>query len=983
MSKEFIKIGGARQHNLKNLTLSIPRDKLVVITGLSGSGKSSLAFDTIYAEGQRKYVESLSAYARQFLDQMEKPEVDYIEGLSPAIAIEQRGAASNPRSIIATTTEIYDYLRLLFANVGQPHCPVSGEPISRQTTSDIVDKILSLPAKTRVMLLAPVVVKQKGEFRDVIERLAREGFVRARVDGEFVELSSNVRVKLDPKQRHSIDAIVDRLVIDDKIRVRLGDSVETALKWGDGRLTLLQQPGEVPVADAGAWTESVHSNRNYSPTTGQSFEPPTPKHFSFNSPIGACPVCHGLGQKMVFDPALVVPDQDKTLENGAVLPWRRGAKRMIIHYKALLRGVAKHFGQDMETPWKDLPADFREKVLRGTGEEEISFNFWRAGKTSVVKKPFEGIIPNLERLYVESESEFTKNRLKSFMNPEPCDACHGRRLKPEVLAVTLGNAPSKPGSKVPGLSIMDVCALSVSQADLFFAELKLTDFQQKIAVEPIREIRSRLGFLKNVGLDYLTLDRESGTLSGGEAQRIRLATQIGAGLVGVLYILDEPSIGLHQRDNERLLQSLEGLRNLGNSVLVVEHDDETIRRADYVLDLGPGAGVRGGELVAAGSVAEIEANPRSLTGQYLKGELKIAVPKTRIKPSPEKGWLEILGATENNLKNIDARIPLGVFTVVTGVSGSGKSTLVDDILRRALFRKFYGSKEQPGKHRLMRGIETLDKVIVIDQTPIGRTPRSNPATYTGMFNQIRDLFAKLPAAKIRGYEAGRFSFNVKGGRCEKCEGDGLIKIEMHFLPPIYVTCEACNGRRYNRETLEIHFKGMNIADVLDMTVDEAATFFRAVPKIYEPCLTLGEVGLGYVRLGQAGTTLSGGEAQRIKLAGELSRRATGHTLYILDEPTTGLHFHDVAKLLDVLFKLRNAGNTLLIIEHNLDVIKTADWVIDLGPEGGTGGGQIVAEGPPEKIARTTGSHTGKYLRHLLYPGMAQVKLEPVMANPVG
>jgi excinuclease ABC subunit A len=957
MSKEFIRIGGARQHNLKNLTLSIPRDKLVVITGLSGSGKSSLAFDTIYAEGQRKYVESLSAYARQFLDQMEKPEVDYIEGLSPAIAIEQRGAASNPRSIIATTTEIYDYLRLLFANVGQPHCPVSGEPISRQTTSDIVDKILSLPPKTRVMLLAPVVVKQKGEFRDVIERLAREGFVRARVDGEFVELSSNVRVKLDPKQRHSIDAIVDRLVIDDKIRVRLGDSVETALKWGDGRLTLLQQPGDVPVADAGAWSESVHSNRNYSPTTGQSFEPPTPKHFSFNSPIGACPVCHGLGQKMVFDAALVVPDQDKTLENGAVLPWRRGAKRMIIHYKALLRGVAKHFGQAMETPWKDLPEDFRKKVLRGTGEEEIEFSFWRAGKTSVAKKPFEGIIPNLERLYVESESEFTKNRLKSFMNPEPCDACNGRRLKPEVLAVTLGNAAPKPGSKVPGLSIMDVCALSVSQADVFFADLKLTDFQQKIAIEPIREIRSRLGFLKNVGLDYLTLDRESGTLSGGEAQRIRLATQIGAGLVGVLYILDEPSIGLHQRDNERLLQSLEGLRNLGNSVLVVEHDEETIRRADYVLDLGPGAGVRGGELVAAGSIAEIEATERSLTGQYLKGELKIAVPKTRIKPSPEKGWLEILGATENNLKNIDARIPLGAFTVVTGVSGSGKSTLVDDILRRALFRKFYGSKEQPGKHRLMRGIETLDKVIV-------------------MFNHIRDLFAKLPAAKIRGYEAGRFSFNVKGGRCEKCEGDGLIKIEMHFLPPIYVTCEACNGRRYNRETLEIHFKGMNIADVLDMTVDEAATFFRAVPKIYEPCLTLGEVGLGYVRLGQAGTTLSGGEAQRIKLAGELSRRATGHTLYILDEPTTGLHFHDVSKLLDVLFKLRNAGNTLLIIEHNLDVIKTADWVIDLGPEGGAGGGQIVAEGPPEKIARTTGSHTGKYLRPLLYPGMAHTSIAP-------
>jgi excinuclease ABC subunit A len=964
MAKEFIKIGGARQHNLKNLSLSIPRDKLVVITGLSGSGKSSLAFDTIYAEGQRKYVESLSAYARQFLDQMQKPDVDFIEGLSPAIAIEQRVSGANPRSIIATTTEIYDYLRLLFANVGQPHCPVSGQPISRQTTSDIVDKILALPPKTRVVLLAPVVVKQKGEFRDVIERLAREGFVRARVDGEAVELSYNVRVKLDPKQRHTIEAVVDRLVIDDKVRIRLSDSVETALKWGDGRLALLQQSGET-AAGNNMWAESMHSNRNFSPATGQSFDPPTPKHFSFNSPLGACPVCHGLGQKLVFDEHLIVPDPEKSLEKGAVLPWRRGAKRLLVYYKALLRGMAQHYGQKLETPWKDLPEDFRGKLLHGAGDEEIPFTFFRAGKISQAKKTFEGIIPHLQRLYLESESEFTKNRLTSFMNPQPCDACAGRRLKPEILAVTLGD--SLPGRAVPGHSIMDVCALSVEQADVFFAELNLTEFQRKIAAELIKEIRSRLSFLKNVGLAYLTLDRESGTLSGGEAQRIRLATQIGAGLVGVLYILDEPSIGLHQRDNERLLASLEGLRDLGNSVLVVEHDADTIRRADYVLDLGPGAGVRGGELVAAGTVADIEANPRSLTGQYLKGDLKIAVPKTRLKASLERGWLEVLGATENNLKNIDARIPLGAFTVVTGVSGSGKSTLVDDILRRALFRKFYGSKEQPGKHRLLRGFESLDKVIVIDQTPIGRTPRSNPATYTGMFNQIRDLFAKLPAAKIRGYEAGRFSFNVKGGRCEKCQGDGLIKIEMHFLPPIYVTCEACNGRRYNRETLEIHYKGMNIADVLDMTVDEAVTFFRAVPKIYEPCLTLAEVGLGYVRLGQSATTLSGGEAQRVKLAAELSRKATGHTLYILDEPTTGLHFHDVAKLLDVLFKLRNTGNTLLIIEHNLDVIKTADWVLDLGPEGGDAGGRIVAEGPPEKIARNPQSYTGQYLRHILFP----------------
>ncbi|MGZ4965096.1 MAG: excinuclease ABC subunit UvrA, partial [Limisphaerales bacterium] len=857
MAQEFIKIGGARQHNLKNLTLSIPRDKLVVITGLSGSGKSSLAFDTIYAEGQRKYVESLSAYARQFLDQMEKPEVDFIEGLSPSIAIEQRSSGSNPRSIIATTTEIYDYLRLLFANIGQAHCPTSGEPITQQTTSDIVDKILALPVKTRVMVLAPVVSQQKGEFRDVIERLAREGFVRARVDGQIVELSANVRVKLDAKQRHTIEAVVDRLVIDEKIRVRLSDSVETALKWGEGRLLLLQQPEGTDI-----WNETLYSNRNYSPATGMSFDTLTPKHFSFNSPMGACPVCHGIGQKMVFDEHLVVPDVDKSLEKGAVLPWRRGNKRMIVYYKSMLKGLAEQFKQSMEVPWRDLPEDFRRKLLRGTGEEEFEFTFWRAGKASKIKRPFEGVIPNLERLYAESESEFTKNRLKAFMNPQPCDACGGRRLKPEVLAVTVGDK-QVPGRKpqLPGLSIMDVCALSVLRADEFFAGLKLTDFQLKIAAELIKEIRARLGFLKNVGLGYLTLDRESGTLSGGEAQRIRLATQIGAGLVGVLYILDEPSIGLHQRDNDRLLKSLEGLRNLGNSVLVVEHDEDTIRRADYILDLGPGAGVRGGELVAAGTLKEIEANSRSLTGQYLKGELKINVPKHRVKPSPEKGWLEVIGATENNLKNIDARIPLGTLTCVTGMSGSGKSTLVDDILRRALFRKFYGSKEHPGAHKALRGFETLDKVIVIDQTPIGRTPRSNPATYTGMFNQIRDLFAKLPAAKIRGYEAGRFSFNVKGGRCEKCQGDGLIKIEMHFLPPVYVTCESCNGRRYNRETLEINYKGMNIADVLDMTVDEAVTFFRAIPKIYDPCLTLAEVGLGYVRLGQSATTLSGGEAQ--------------------------------------------------------------------------------------------------------------------------
>jgi excinuclease ABC subunit A len=968
MSKDFIRIGGAREHNLKNLTLEIPRDKLVVITGLSGSGKSSLAFDTIFAEGQRKYIESLSAYARQFLDQLQKPDVDYIEGLSPAIAIEQRSSGSNPRSTIATTTEIYDHLRLLYAHVGQPHCPDSGEPISAQSSTQIVDKLMALPVRTKLMILAPVVREQKGEFRDVIERLAREGFVRARVDGELVELAANTRVKLEPTKKHTIEAVVDRLVIDEKIRVRLADSVETALKWGEGVFTTLHQ---LPVAaDTISWTETLHSNRMFSPATGKSFEPPTPKHFSFNSPSGACPVCHGLGQKMVFDEGLIVPDPEKSLEDGAIQPWKRlGGKRMVVYYKALLKGVAAHYNQSVETPWVKLPEDFRRVVLHGSGEVEMDFNFWRAGKVSKLTKPFEGVIPNLERLYTESESEFTRNRLKTVMSPQFCDACQGRRLKPEVLAVTLGGVESEAqntnAKKPPGLSIADVCALSVDQAIDFFTTLKITEFQQKIAGEVIKEIRARLGFLKNVGLGYLTLNRESGTLSGGEAQRIRLATQIGAGLVGVLYILDEPSIGLHQRDNDRLLTVLKGLRDLGNSVIVVEHDEDTIRQADWILDLGPGAGVHGGEVVAAGALPEILKNPKSLTAKYLRGEDSISVPKERVKPSTERGWMEVLGARENNLKNIDVRIPIGTFTCITGVSGSGKSTLVDDILRRALFRKFFGSKERPGEHRELRGWEGYEKVIVIDQTPIGRTPRSNPATYTGMFNVIRDLFATLPAAKVRGYDAGRFSFNVKGGRCEKCEGDGVLKIEMNFLPPVYVTCEACNGKRYNRETLEINFKGLNIADILNLTVDEAVTFFRAVPKIYDPCLVLAEVGLGYLRLGQAATTLSGGEAQRVKLATELGRKSRGRTLYLLDEPTTGLHFHDVSKLLEVLFKLRVYGNTLIVIEHNLDVIKTADWVIDLGPEGGAGGGEIVAQGPPEVIAKCERSQTGKYLARVL------------------
>jgi excinuclease ABC subunit A len=1000
MSKEFIKIGGAREHNLKNLSLSIPRDKLVVVTGLSGSGKSSLAFDTIYAEGQRKYVESLSAYARQFLDQLQKPDVDFIEGLSPAIAIEQRSSGSSPRSIIATTTEVYDYLRLLYAHIGKAHCPDTGVPISTQSTSDIVDKILALPPKTKVMLLAPVVRRQKGEFRDVFERLAREGFVRVRVDGEMMELGEQVaRIKLDKKKNHNIEAIVDRLVMDEKVRVRLGDSVETCLRLGEGVMFALHQLPEEPkvqspkskVAETtppvthhasritAEWIETLHSNKMCSPATGKSYDPPTPKHFSFNAPSGACATCHGLGQKMIFDEHLVVPNFDEPLES-AIQPWRRAGKRMNIYYKAMLRSVAGHFNVALETPWKDLPEDFKNVLLHGSGADNVEFKFWRGGKVSSIDRPFEGVLVNLERLATDSESEFMRNRLKQYMSPQFCDVCKGKRLKPEILAVTLGGESFKlqvasvqldklktknSKLKIPGHSIMDVCGLSVEKADEFFSALTLTEFEQKIAAEVVKEIRARLGFLKNVGLGYLTLDRESGTLSGGEAQRIRLATQIGAALVGVLYVLDEPSIGLHQRDNDRLLATLKGLRDLGNTVLVVEHDADTIRAADYILDLGPGAGVHGGELVAAGTLPEILAAKKSLTGQYLTGELSIAVPKKRKAPDKDRGWIEVLGCTENNLQDIDLRIPIGTLTCVTGVSGSGKSTMVSDILQRALFRKFFGSKERPGEHKALKGYEGLDKVIVIDQSPIGRTPRSNPATYTGMFNQIRDLFAQLPTSKVRGYAPGRFSFNVKGGRCEKCEGDGILKIEMNFLPPVYVTCEACVGKRYNRETLEISYKGKNIADVLDMTVDEGVDFFRAVPKIIAPIETLAQVGLGYIRLGQQATTLSGGEAQRVKLAAELARRATGRTLYILDEPTTGLHFHDVAKLLEVLFKLRDTGNTLIIIEHNLDVIKTADWIIDLGPEGGSGGGKIVAEGPPEKIVHVAGSHTGHYLKSVL------------------
>lgn len=945
MSTDWISIIGAREHNLKNISVRLPRNKMSVLTGLSGSGKSTLAFDTLYAEGQRKYVESLSAYARQFLEQMQKPDVDSIEGLSPAISIEQRTAGSNPRSTVATSTEIHDYFRLLFANIGKQHCPGCGRPVARQTAEEIALLLLRRQQGSKLHLLAPLVQGRKGRHEETFASARRQGYVRARIDGEETDLDAVPQ--LDLKRKHSIEVVVDRLVIGSDIKSRLTDSVEQALRAGNGvLLALIRAPGEV------AWQESVFSEKNACMACGLSFPTMQPRHFSFNSPYGACSACSGLGINMVFDEELLVPQPELSIEDGALPAWRRGGRRLIIYYNGLLRSLAQHYEFSLDTPYRELPERIRKIIMRGSGDELVQFGFWRGSHHHQYHKPFEGVIPNLERRLEETTSPDVKKRLRQYMTRRLCNACKGARLKPEVLAC-----------RVAEQSIADVTAFSVKQALAFFETMELTDQERLIAGEVIKEIRQRLRFLADVGLDYLTLDRESGSLSGGEAQRIRLATQIGSGLVGVLYVLDEPSIGLHHRDNQRLIGTLQRLRDLGNTVVVVEHDEAMIRQADYTVDLGPGAGRHGGKLVFAGTPAELLGCADSITAQYLNGELGVPVPVQRRSPNNE--WLTIEGARENNLKGINVRIPLGLFVCVTGVSGSGKSTLVDDILRRALSRHFYGARDLPGRHKAVRGLEHLDKVIVIDQSPIGRTPRSNPATYTGAFDLIRALFAELPMSRARGYKPGRYSFNVKGGRCEKCRGDGILEIEMHFLPDVHVTCISCRGRRYNAETLEILYKGRSIADILEMTIDEVLELFAPIPALRNKLQTLVDVGLGYLQLGQSATTLSGGEAQRVKLATELSRSATGRTLYLLDEPTTGLHFADVHRLLDVLHRLRAAGNTVLVVEHNPDVIKTADYIIDLGPEGGDMGGTIVSAGTPEEVAACAASHTGAMLRGIL------------------
>lgn len=930
-------IQGARQHNLKDIDVEIPRNKLVVVTGLSGSGKSSLAFDTIYAEGQRRYVESLSAYARQFLGQMDKPDVDLIEGLSPAISIDQKTTSRNPRSTVGTVTEIYDYLRLLFARVGRPHCPSCGKPISQQTVEQIADQILSLPEGTRIQVLAPVVRGRKGEHKKVIETIGKDGFIRIRVDGELHEVSD--ALNLDKNKKHNIDIVVDRISVRPDLAGRLSDSVQMALQYGEGIVFVDVIGGEV----------LMFSEKFSCIDCGISMEELAPRMFSFNSPFGACPGCEGLGTKQEIDPDLIL-DMDLSIDEGGLIPWRNSKSRW---RNAILQSVCDKYGINTEIPLKDLPGDHLDILVHGLGSELISFYYTNnAGRERMYEAPFEGLIGSLEQRYLESGSEWVKQDVEQYMSINTCQECKGRRLRPEVLGVTVGDK-----------NIMDVTEFSIQECLDFFESLQLTPREELIARQIVKEIRERLAFLVNVGLDYLALSRASATLSGGEAQRIRLATQVGSRLMGVLYILDEPSIGLHQRDNGKLLDSLKELRNLGNTLIVVEHDEETMAAADWIIDMGPGAGSHGGEVVAEGSWDDICAVPESITGQYLKGDRMIRVPRKRRKPNGN--WLTIKGAREHNLKNLDVQIPLGVFVAVTGVSGSGKSTLINDILYRKLSQVMNRARTKPGEHDAILGLEFIDKVIEIDQSPIGRTPRSNPATYTGAFDGIRDLFAMTNEAKVRGYNKGRFSFNVKGGRCEACKGDGILKIEMHFLPDVYVPCEVCKGKRYGRETLDVKYKGKSIADVLDMQVEEAVEFFQNVPKIYRRVQTLYDVGLGYVKLGQPATELSGGEAQRVKLATELSRRSNGKTLYLLDEPTTGLHFEDIRKLLTVLERLVDAGDTVVVIEHNLDVVKTADYVIDLGPEGGQGGGTIVAQGTPEEVAQVPESYTGQFLQKVL------------------
>ncbi|WP_100332315.1 excinuclease ABC subunit UvrA [Bacillus xiapuensis] len=938
MGIDKITVKGARANNLKNVDITIPRDQLVVLTGLSGSGKSSLAFDTIYAEGQRRYVESLSAYARQFLGQMDKPDVDAIEGLSPAISIDQKTTSRNPRSTVGTVTEIYDYLRLLFARIGRPICPVHGIEITSQTIEQMVDRIMQYEERTKIQVLSPLVSGRKGTHAKVLDEVKRQGYVRVRVDGEMREVEEEIA--LEKNKKHSIEVVIDRIVVKEGIESRLADSLEAALKLSEGNV----------IIDVIGQEELLFSEHHACPHCGFSIGELEPRMFSFNSPYGACPTCDGLGSKLKVDLDLVIPNKELSLREHAIAPWEPASSQ---YYPQLLEAVCRHYGIDMDRPVKDLPKEQLDKVLYGSGREKIYFRYENDfGQIRENHLVFEGVIGNVERRYRETSSDYIREQMEKYMAEQKCPTCKGYRLKKESLAV-----------KINGLHVSEVADYSIEEAQQFFAGLSLTDKEKQIAHMVLREIRERLGFLINVGLDYLTLSRSAGTLSGGEAQRIRLATQIGSRLTGVLYILDEPSIGLHQRDNDRLIRTMQEMRDIGNTLIVVEHDEDTMMAADYLIDVGPGAGVHGGEIVSAGTPKEVMADSNSLTGQYLSGEKFIALPQERRKPDGR--WIEITGARENNLKNVKVKFPLGVFTAVTGVSGSGKSTLVNDILHKALAQKLHKAKSKPGRHREVKGIEQLDKVIDIDQSPIGRTPRSNPATYTGVFDDIRDVFAATNEAKVRGYKKGRFSFNVKGGRCEACRGDGIIKIEMHFLPDVYVPCEVCHGKRYNRETLEVAYKGKNIADVLAMTVEDALEFFENIPKIKRKLQTIADVGLGYIKLGQPATTLSGGEAQRVKLASELHRRSTGRSFYILDEPTTGLHADDISRLLNVLQRLVENGDTVLVIEHNLDVIKTADYIIDLGPEGGDRGGMIVAAGTPEDVAETEGSYTGHYLKKVL------------------